>query len=79
MRKLEQIFKAIDHTSDGLVTEDKLTGILSNPTVVAYFQTLDVEPWKAVGVEKSETKMKEEIGFGKSFHRFINHCEPVGW
>jgi len=43
VRKLEQIFKAIDHTSDGLVTEDKLTGILSNPTVVAYFQTLDVD------------------------------------
>ena len=65
MRKLEQIFKAIDHTSDGLVTEDKLTGILSNPTVVAYFQTLDVEPWKAVGVEKLETKNEGRDWFWK--------------
>ena len=45
VRKLEHIFKAIDGASDGMVTEEKLTNILSNPTVVAYFQTLDVDAW----------------------------------
>ncbi|CAK9013229.1 unnamed protein product [Durusdinium trenchii] len=43
VRKLEQIFKAIDNTSDGMVTEEKLSTILANPMVVAYFQTLDVD------------------------------------
>lgn len=43
VRKLQDIFKAIDNTSDGMVTEDKLTSVLANPTVAAYFQTLDVD------------------------------------
>lgn len=49
VRKLEQIFKAIDNTSDGMVTEEKLSTVLENPRVVAYFQTLDVEAWLSDG------------------------------
>ena len=45
VRKLQDIFKAIDNTSDGMVTEDKLSSVLANPTVAAYFHTLDVESW----------------------------------
>ena len=48
VRKLENIFNAIDGASDGMVTEDKLSNILSNPTVVAYFQTLDVDACQGV-------------------------------
>lgn len=43
VRKLQDIFKAIDNTSDGMVTEDKLSSVLANPTVAAYFHTLDVD------------------------------------
>lgn len=43
VRKLENIFHAVDGACDGMVTEEKLSSILSNPTVVAYFQTLDVD------------------------------------
>lgn len=45
VKKLEQIFRAIDSSADGMVTEEKLSNILANPTVVAYFQTLDVDAW----------------------------------
>ncbi|CAJ1380160.1 unnamed protein product [Effrenium voratum] len=43
VQKLEEVFRAIDSSSDGMVTEEKLTQVLSNPKVAAYFQTLDVD------------------------------------
>ena len=42
VKKLES-FKAIDEFGDGLITEERLTDILSNPKVAAYFATLDVD------------------------------------
>ena len=43
VEKLEGIFKAIDDGGDGMITEERLTYILDNPKVKAYFQTLDVD------------------------------------
>ncbi|CAJ1415029.1 unnamed protein product [Effrenium voratum] len=43
VEKLAGIFQAIDETGDGLITEERLTFILENPKVKAYFQTLDVD------------------------------------
>lgn len=43
MEKLEGIFKAIDDGGDGMITEERLTYIMDNPKVKAYFQTLDVD------------------------------------
>eukprot|EP00913_Durusdinium_trenchii_P016669 g15668.t1 len=43
VEKLEGIFQAIDDTGDGMITEERLTFILDNPKVKAYFQTLDVD------------------------------------
>ncbi|CAK9000774.1 Ankyrin repeat domain-containing protein 17 [Durusdinium trenchii] len=41
--KLEAIFKAIDTTGDGMITEERLAEMLANPVVQTYFQTLDVD------------------------------------
>ncbi|CAE7478904.1 ANKRD17 [Symbiodinium sp. CCMP2456] len=41
--KLEGIFKAIDDTGSGIISEERLTTILSNPKVAAYFQTMDID------------------------------------
>jgi len=43
MVKLEGIFKAIDDTGSGIISEERLTTILSNPKVAAYFQTMDID------------------------------------
>lgn len=43
VEKLEGIFKAIDDGGDGMITEERLTYIMDNPKVKAYFQTLDVD------------------------------------
>ncbi|CAE7881238.1 Catsper1, partial [Symbiodinium microadriaticum] len=41
--KLEGIFNAIDHTGNGMITEDRLAVILENPKVKAYFQLMDLD------------------------------------
>eukprot|EP00435_Cladocopium_sp_Y103_P009886 s3202_g2.t1 len=41
--RLEAVFKAIDKAGDGMITEERLTDILSHPKVEAYFQTLDID------------------------------------
>lgn len=41
--RLEAVFKAIDKQGDGMITEERLTDILSHPNVEAYFQTLDID------------------------------------
>jgi len=43
VRKLEEVFAAIDESGDGMISEERLSHILSNPKAVAYFQTLDVD------------------------------------
>ena len=43
VRKLEQLFLAIDNTGSGMITEERLTKILTNPKVAALFQTLDLD------------------------------------
>lgn len=43
VEKLETIFKAIDESGDGMITEERLSFILENPKVKAYFQTLDLD------------------------------------
>ena len=43
VKKLESFFKAIDECGDGMITEERLTKILDNPKVAAYFATLDVD------------------------------------
>lgn len=43
VNKLEGIFRAIDETGNGLISEERLSSILSNPKVAAYFQTLDLD------------------------------------
>ncbi|CAE7329552.1 IRX7, partial [Symbiodinium necroappetens] len=43
VKKLEEVFMAIDHSGDGMISEERLANILSNPKAVAYFQTLDVD------------------------------------
>lgn len=43
VNKLEGIFRAIDDTGNGLISEERLSSILSNPKVAAYFQTLDLD------------------------------------
>lgn len=41
--KLEQVFRDIDESEDGIITEKVLSGVLSNPKCQAYFQTLDLD------------------------------------
>ncbi|CAJ1335645.1 unnamed protein product, partial [Effrenium voratum] len=43
VQKLEGVFMAIDEAGDGMISEEKLTTILTNPKVEAYFHTLDVD------------------------------------
>jgi len=43
VKKLEEVFMAIDQSGDGMISEERLANILSNPKAVAYFQTLDVD------------------------------------
>ena len=43
VQKLEGIFKAIDKTGKGMVTEARLNDMLSDPTVKAHFQSIDVD------------------------------------
>ncbi|CAK8990219.1 unnamed protein product [Durusdinium trenchii] len=43
VNKLEGIFRAIDDSGNGLISEERLSYILSNPKVAAYFQTLDLD------------------------------------
>ena len=43
VQKLEGIFRAIDKTGKGMVTEARLNDIMSNPSVKAYFRSLDVD------------------------------------
>ncbi|CAE7238569.1 Scn11a, partial [Symbiodinium necroappetens] len=37
LQKLEDVFAAIDDSGDGMITEEKLAKVFSNPTAVAYF------------------------------------------
>ncbi|CAE7463824.1 unnamed protein product, partial [Symbiodinium sp. KB8] len=43
VERLEAVFKAIDRTGDGMITEERLEEILSHPKVAAYFNTLDLD------------------------------------
>jgi len=43
VRHLQGIFRAIDDTGDGMITQERLEKVLSNPKVRAYFQTLDLD------------------------------------
>jgi len=43
VNKLEVIFRAIDDSGTGILSEERLTNILSNPKVAAYFQTMDLD------------------------------------
>ncbi|CAE7577260.1 Scn11a [Symbiodinium natans] len=42
VEKLEAMFKAIDDTGNGMITEERLNALLSNSTVRAYLETLDL-------------------------------------
>eukprot|EP00439_Symbiodinium_sp_Y106_P019114 s97_g2.t1 len=42
VEKLEVMFKAIDETGNGMITEERLNQLLCNPTVRAYLETLDL-------------------------------------
>ncbi|CAL1169364.1 unnamed protein product [Cladocopium goreaui] len=50
VNKLEGIFRAIDETGNGLISEERLSSILSNPKVAAYFQTLDLDVHKSAAL-----------------------------
>lgn len=43
VEKLERIFRAIDDSGDGIITEARMNEILSNDKIAAYFQTLDLD------------------------------------
>lgn len=43
VEKLEHIFRAIDDSGDGIITEARMNEILSNDKIAAYFQTLDLD------------------------------------
>ena len=43
IEQLEGVFRAIDATGTGMITEERLTQILANPKVQAYFQTIDLD------------------------------------
>jgi len=43
VNKLQAAFNAIDNSGNGMISEEQLTTIFSNPKVEAYFQTLDVD------------------------------------
>jgi len=43
VEKLEIIFRAIDDSGDGIITEARMNEILSNQKIAAYFQTLDLD------------------------------------
>ena len=70
VRKLQDIFKAIDNTSDGMVTEDKLSSVLANPTVAAYFHTLDVESWLCGSQVQAYSPKREACGESMKAHEF---------
>lgn len=37
------VFRDIDESGDGIITEDVLNNVLANPKCQAYFQTLDLD------------------------------------
>jgi len=41
--RLEGMFKVMDGCGTGMITEERLTEIMENPKVAAYFQTLDLD------------------------------------
>ncbi|CAJ1413752.1 unnamed protein product, partial [Effrenium voratum] len=43
VNKLEAIFQAIDETGRGMISQERLTNILANPKVAAYFETLGLD------------------------------------
>ncbi|CAJ1402110.1 unnamed protein product [Effrenium voratum] len=43
VEKLEGVFRDIDESGEGLITEDVLNRVLANPKVRAYFQTLGLD------------------------------------
>ncbi|CAJ1351601.1 unnamed protein product [Effrenium voratum] len=47
IQRLEGLFRTIDDSGAGMITEDRLTEILSNPKVKAYFQTLEIDVQEA--------------------------------
>ncbi|CAJ1336913.1 unnamed protein product, partial [Effrenium voratum] len=74
VEKLAGIFQAIDETGDGLITEERLTFILENPKVKAYFQTLDVDVHEGAALfhilddGDGECTLEEFIGGKICFH-----------
>mmetsp|Transcript_38293 Transcript_38293/g.89993 ORF Transcript_38293/g.89993 Transcript_38293/m.89993 type:complete len:562 (-) Transcript_38293:124-1809(-) len=50
VQKLENIFKAIDKTGKGMVTEARLNDMLSDPSVKAHFQSIDVDIHEGVAL-----------------------------
>ena len=43
IEQLEGVFRAIDVTGTGMIGEERLSEILMNPRVKAYFQTIDLD------------------------------------
>ena len=43
VEKLENVFKQIDDSGQGMITEERLNQILEDPKVAIYFQTLDLD------------------------------------
>ena len=43
IEQLEGVFRAIDVTGTGMIGEERLSEILVNPRVKAYFQTIDLD------------------------------------
>ena len=43
IEQLEGVFRAIDTSGSGMITEERLSQILTNPKVRAYFQTIDLD------------------------------------
>lgn len=43
IERLEAMFKVLDETGSGIITEERLQAILANPKAAAYFATLDLD------------------------------------
>eukprot|EP00913_Durusdinium_trenchii_P035649 g33359.t1 len=43
INRLEGVFKVMDHEGTGIITEERLSQILANPKVAAYFATLELD------------------------------------
>ena len=65
IEQLEGVFRAIDTNGSGIITEERLSEILMNPKVKAYFQTMDLELHEGTALFRLLDNGYGEAGLGQ--------------